>query len=358
MRKLKLNSGASHITEARFNGSNERVVGQDGHINAGSKKEVMQRLLDIANAVQDGSMFTDLSSHIEEANSGKTNAEILEEAFADPAAWAELGSGLAASLQERLLREGFLRTICYRANVEEGAVPRIRVRTPNVTAIKSRGVAMHWPQYVRDRYITTDEFAVTATPEVDILEMHQGSGDLLEDKYFEAQEAIFAGEDRTVVGMMRQATGIYNAPIYYSGQFNPAILQGMRQSVSDWMLPVTNFLFANDILSDLLVGNDFSTWFDPITKYEIVQTGRIGRLMNMNLITDGYREPEFKVLNRGEAFITSDPIHTGAYTDRGPVISTPIEGANKGTNTRGWHLNEYISIVIANAKAVSTAQRI
>lgn len=355
MRKLNLKSGAKHITEQRFRGSNERIVGNDGNINGGSVKEIMARFAEMASMIAEGEMFTDVShGDVDE----RSNTQILEEAFHDPSQWAELGSGLAASLQERLLREGFMRTLFYRANVEEGSIPRIRVRTPNVHAIKSRGVSMHWPQYVRDRYITTDEFAVTATPEVDVLEIHQGSGDLLEDKYFEAQESIFAAEDRTVVGMFRQATGLYNAPVYFAGQFNPAILQAMRTAVTDWVLPAENLLIANDILGDIMVGNDFSDWFEPITKYEIVQTGRLGRLLGMEIITDGYREQAFQVLNRGESFVTSAPIHTGAYTDRGPVTSTPIEGANKGTNTRGWHLNEYISVVLANAKAVATSVRI
>lgn len=355
MRKLNLKTNAKHITDQRFRNSNERIVGADGNINAGSVQEVMQRFAEIASMISSGEVFTDVShGDVDE----RSNSQIIEEAFHDPAQWAELGSGLAASLQERMLREGFMRSIFYRAEVEEGAIPRIRVRTPNVHAIKSRGVSTHWPQFVRDRYITTDEFAITATPEVDILEIHQGSGDLLEDKYFEAQEGIFAAEDRTVVGMMRQATGIYNAPIYFSGPFNPAILQGMRQSVTDWILPAEKLILANDVLSDIMVGNEFSEWFEPITKYEIVQTGRLGHLLGMELITDGWREPAFQVLNRGESFVVSTPQMTGAYTDRGPVVSTPIEGANKGTNTRGWHLNEYVSIVLANAKAVSTSVRI
>ena len=355
MRKVQLKSSASHMTEARFRNSNERIVGNDGHINAGSNREVLERLVEIAGMVQAGEIYTDLANNPEVA---RTNREILEEAFNDPTKWAELGSGLAGELQERLLREGFLRFLLARADLQEGSLPRFRIRTPNVKAIMSRGIGTHWAQNVRDRYVTTEEFALTATPEVDILEMHQGSGDLLEDKLSEAYEAIFAGEDRVVTGMFRATAGIYNAPIYFTGAFTPTVLQGLRQNVTDWVLPARTLLLANDVLSDLVVGNDFSTWFDPVTKYEIVQTGRIGQLLGLDIITDGYREPNLQVLERGEVFVTSDPIHTGAYTDRGPVTSTPVEGATKGKNTRGWHLNEYLSVIVSNAKAVSTAKRI
>lgn len=359
MRKFKTNlqSSARHITEANFRGSNEKIVGRDGNINAGSTQEVMQRLVEIASMIGNGEMFTDVS-HAITPDQERSSREIIEEAYHDPNKWAEIGAGLAGEVQERMLRDGFMRTFLQRGDVEEGNKPRIRVRTPNVQAVLSRGIAMHWPQFVRDKIIEVDEIEVNATPEVNILEMHQNSGDILEDKYYEAMEAIFAGEDRLLLGMMRTATGIYNPPTYFSGAFTPAVLQGLRQAVTDWVLPVEFLLIANDLISDLLVGNEFSTWFDPITKWEIVQTGRLGSILGLSIITDGYREPVLKVLEQGEAFVTSSPLFNGVYTDRGPVISTPIDGLQQNRNTKGWNLYEIISATFANAKAVATAKKI
>ena len=108
MRKLNLKSNAKHITEQRFRGSNERVVGQDGNINGGSIQEIMSRFAEMASMIAEGEMFTDVSHGDLDTRS---NSQILEEAYHDDAQWAELGSGLAASLQERLLREGFMRTL-------------------------------------------------------------------------------------------------------------------------------------------------------------------------------------------------------------------------------------------------------
>ncbi|QXV74108.1 hypothetical protein [Rhizobium phage RHEph12] len=350
MRKLSaLRSGVAHISERKFNGSNDRVIGQDGNINAGSRQELMVRLAEIATMINDNQV--DVSAE-EDTRSSRA---ILEEAYADPVAWAELGSGLAGEVQERLLRDGFMRQILQRGEVEEGNTPRIRVRTPNVTAIVSRGIATHWPKYVGDKLIQVDEYVVNATPEVDIVEMHQSSGDILEDKYYEALEGIFAAEDRLLVNMLRQTVGIYNAPTYYTGSFTHVILQTIRQGVTDWLLPAQTLLIGNTILSDMLVGNEFSTWFDPISKWEIVRTGNIGSILGMSIITDGYREPVFKVLQPTEAFVLSSPQQNGVYTDRGPVISTPIDGQAKGTNTKGWNLMEIISVTFANAKACAYA---
>lgn len=356
MRKFNLRGGAAlSIHEARFAGSQDRIIGNDGHINAASTQDLMKRMAEIMSMIGEGQINT--ASH-EEAVEQASAKQILEAAYHDPAAWKELGAGLAAEIQERQLREGFMRTFLLRGEVEQSSIARIRVRTPNVMAVVSKGIGTHWPQYVRDKMITVDEFAVNATPEVDELEMYQNSGDILEDKYYEAIEAVYAAEDRTLVSMLRSTVGHYNPPTYYSGAFNQTVLQSLREGVTDWMLPVHFLLLANDVISDIMVGNEFSTWFDPISKWEIIQTGRIGSLLGLQIITDGYREPSLKVLERGEAFVLSSPVNNGVYTDRGPIVATPIDGATKGTNTKGWSLKEYISITFANAKAAAYAKQI
>ncbi len=352
MRKVNLRNSVAHISESRFRGSQDRIIGANGEINAGTKDELMQRLAEIASMVGAGEMST--ASEEDE----RSNRQILEEAYADPQQWAELGAGLAASVTERQLRDGFMRQVLIRGEVDEGSVPRIRVRTPNVVAIASRGIGTHWPQYVRDKTIAVDEFALNSTPEVDELEMHQNSGDILEDKYYEAMEAIFAGEDRVLVGSLRAAVGHANPVTYFSGSFNQTVLAALRQGVTDWLLPAQFLLISNDLISDIMVGSEFSNWFDPVSKWEIIQTGRLGNLLGMQIITDGYREPSLQVLTPGEAFVLSSPMHNGVYTDRGPVTATPIDGHQKGTNTKGWNLNEFVSITFANAKATSYAKRV
>ena len=355
MRKFNLRGGVANIHEARFGGSQDRIIGANGEITASSREDLMLRLAEIAAAISSGQLET---SSEEQEQTKISNRQLLEEAFADPAKWAELGAGLAAEIQERQLREGFMRQFLVRAEVEQSSIARIRVRTPNVMAVVSKGIGTHWPQFVRDKMITVDEFAVNANPEVDELEMYQNSGDILEDKYYEAVEAIYAAEDRTLVAMMRSTVGHYNPPTYFSGAYNHTVLQALRQGVTDWLLPARFLLLSNDLISDIMVGNEFSTWFDPISKWEIIQTGRIGNLLGLQIVTDGFREPSLKVLEPGEAFILSSPENNGAYTDRGPIVATPIDGATKGTNTKGWALKEFISITFANAKAVSYAKQI
>jgi hypothetical protein len=193
---------------------------------------------------------------------------------------------------------------------------------------------------------------------VEEIDLAQGSADILEDKFFEGLEAILVKEDAVLKSMLDTSVGSYNEPVYFAGQFTPAVLSALKSSIERWRLPVSTMLFDVGLLNDLLVGTDFSTYFDPITKYELVMTGRIGRLFGMDMITDGYREPSLQVLDRGEVYLTSTPEMLGGYTDRGPVNSRPVDMGDIIIPARGWAMNEIISLIVANGRAVAKAKKI
>lgn len=346
-----------HITEARFRGSNEHIVGHGGNINAGSRQELMQRLVELGSMISEGEINPLTSAEVASAEERRV---AVTEAFYDreTAAWSEMGAALSGEITTRVEREGFMRTLLERNDIQQGNQPRIRIREPNVRAVLSRGVAQTFAQYVRDKYITADEFYISANPHVDEIELNQGSADILEDKYFEGLEQILVQEDRTVKKLMDTTVGIYNDVTYFATGLTPSILGATKTALETWRLPALNFLFAIDLLNDIAFGTNFSTYFDPVSKYEIVMTGRIGRLFGMNLITDGYREPTLQVLEAGEYYITTAPNLLGGYTDRGPVKSTPSDQSNQGIQARGWFLNEIISMALGNAKGIVKGQRL
>jgi len=74
----------------------------------------------------------------------------------------------------------------------------------------------------------------------------------------------------------------------------------------------------------------------------------------MSTLTDAYREPQIKVLNQGELYITTSPEYHGAYTDRGPLSTVEINHAALGDNVpaRGWSFSELISMIILNNRSV------
>jgi hypothetical protein len=344
------------VTEARFKGSRDTIVGHDGHVNAGSKKEAIQRLVEIANMITAGEIYDETAGVVTPAKKAE-NAATLTSAMHNPKEWAELGAAIALDIDQRTEREGFMRTVLSEGTVEEGSVPRIRVKQRNVTAIMSRGVAQIWPQYVRDNFIAANEFYCVATPRVELIELHQGGGDILEDKYFQALEAIFVQEDRTLVKMLRNADNLYNDVTYFSGSFSQVIFESMKRKVDGWGIPINAAIMAMDVMGDINAGTNFSSWFDPITKWEVIRTGRLGNLFGTTLLTDAFREPGLRVLDDGEVFVLGAPEYLGGYTDRGPVQSVAVDEFEKFVPARGWSMYEIIAMVVANGKAVARAKR-
>lgn len=346
-----------HATEARFR-NGDRIVGANGELNAANKNELIARLAELASLVAQGEVSTAETASVETAAQRRQAfVDAYHSPTSDPA-WAELGAAISQELTTRVEREGFMRSILERNEVMQGSVPRIRVRVPNVRAVVSRGPTQIWPQFVRDNYFTTDEFYITANPRVENIEITQGSSDILEDKFFEGLEAILVAEDRVVKGLMDAAQGIYNDPVYYAGDFTPAVLAQVMQLVTRHRLPASTIIFSNDLLTDLLTASAYSTWFDPISKYEIIQTGRVGRLLGLDMITDGYREPSLQVLEPGEFYITTTPNMLGGYTDRGPVESRPQDMFGMHVPARGWAMHEQISILLANARGVAKGKKL
>lgn len=346
-----------HVTEARFSRGNERIVGSNGEINAGSTRELAQRLAELASLVASGDVAP-LTN--EEVASAEERREAVVTAYHDheTAAWAELGAAITGEIVTRVEREGFLRSIFDRHDLQQGQVPRIRVREPNTRAVISRSVTQVVAQYVRDKYITADEFHVQASPYVTEIDLQQGSADILEDKYFEGLEQILVQEDQVVKRLFDTTVGIYNDATYFASGLTPSILGSTKTTLETWRLPATNFIFSIDLLNDIAFGDAFSEFFDPVSKYEIVMTGRIGNIFGLNMITDGYREPTLQVLDTGEFYISTVPNLLGGYTERGPVKSVPDDQAQMGIPARGWRMSELISVVLANAKGVIKGKRI
>ena len=352
------NSALLPVTQARFNGSQERMIGQNGEINASNTAELVARMLEISKAIANNEVAVTETAAEKQQRIVERAAALREAYHAEGSAWAEMGAALSYEVQTYIEREGLMRTIFARGTVEEGSVPRIRIKQRNVRAVLSRGPVQVYPQYVRDGYQTLEEFYVTANPRVEEIDLRQGSGDILEDKYEESLEAIFTAEDRTVVKMLRTADNIYNPVTYFSTTLTPTAVQQVKHNVDRWRIPVENILMSMDLLTDLAVGNAFGSWFDPISKWEIVRTGRIGRLFGLNIITDGWREERLRVLNDGEFFVLGSPEYLGGYTDRGPVEARPADDFDKAIPARGWTVREIIAMGLGNAKAVAHGVRI
>lgn len=342
--------------DVRIANSSERMINNQGQINASNTADLLNHIYQLAQMVSSGEV--DISDARNDNNKDDISIrnEILMSAYASDRAsgeWENLGAAISAELSEVADREGFMRKIIERVPVSDGQIPRIRVKTKNVTAIVAASATTNMAQRIQDKYLYPDEWYIQTDLLIEKKELVRGTGDILQDKFFEAQEAIMVREDRKLISLVNDAIGIANNLQILAGGLTPSTLSALSTQVARWGITPEVLLFATNILDDIRGNTQFHTAMDPVSQYEIITTGIIGSIYGMNVMTDAYRHPQLKVLNAGEIFVFGKPDLTGAYTDRGPVESQEKTGYNNGDPSRGWHFNELISILIHNTRAVA-----
>ena len=352
---------AQPVLASRKSGSAEAWFNGAGEINAGSNADAAQSIAMLLKAVANGEVtFNNPETAAVEVSSSDRKA-MLHEAFYDhnSAKWSETGASIGAVLYETAVREGFLRRFLKQGELQNGSIPRIQVRYQNVQAIVAVSPTVLAPQIVKQRYIYPPEFYVVSNIRVEERDIAQGAADILEDAYARATEQINVQEDRVLINMLNNSVGIVNPMFLLSGGMTPSNIAACRTAILEWGLPCEQMIIAADFWTDI-AGNAsaFGNLFDPVTKYELVQTGYLGTLLGMDISTDGFRDPQQKVVAPNTGYLLTSPINLGAYTDRGPVKSVPIDNYPDGIPGRGWYFNELLSSTVTNPRGVVQFQRV
>ena len=349
---------ATPMAHARRPGSRESFFNGAGEINASNKRDVAEAIAQLLELVQSGVIVAN-------ANDEKSNVDIAASreyviaAFNDKQgpAFAEIGAEMATQLKETAERDGFMRQLLVKAEVAQGAPPRHRIIKRDVTAVIATGMAQLNAQYLQSNHIYPPEFGNSANIMMSTVDLAQTPGDILDEKFNEGLEAMMVAEDRMVRGMFDASVGVEHQLQYISGGLTPVIFSAMTSKLTAWNIPAGPVLFAADLWDDMRAGSAFAAYYDPVTKLEMIQSGRIMRFLGSEFITDGFRHPQQKVLAAGEMYVLGTPEYLGAYTERGPIESTDINGAYKGVAGRGWFFNSTLSCAVHNARAVVKAQR-
>ncbi len=360
--QLQSNHVSSSALTAKRPGTTEPWFSSSNHeINAGSTAEVVAQLARLAEAVASGQVSLDSTqkpSHEVNAAVQAERQEALQAAYnnwtgaGNQREWSELGSLIGAEVSQTLFREGFMRRYMERAEITQGIV-RVRIKYPAVTGVVAASPSQTWPQFFKARYFVPPEFYVKANVLIEERDILQGSSDLLDDAFQQCQEQIMVQEDLVYKASLDATVGIANAQQILVGGLTPTSLASMRASIAAWGLPPANLLMSSDGWANI-TGNA-AVWgnaFDPVTKYELIQTGFLGTIFGMSILSDAYRVVEKQVLKQGEFYVLSSMDTHGVYTDRGPVKAQPIDGAVQGVPARGWFFWELLSITVANARSV------
>jgi hypothetical protein len=334
-----------------------------GEFNAHDKKELVQAITALMGSIGKEIVPTHQSAIASSAEFGRElqeRREVLASAYNDTSGkeWAALGANLALQLQEQRNREGFLRRIAVGQTLRQGEIARVQLPAWDSVAVVATSSASVGYQTIRSKMFQPDEFEINANLRVEQLEIEQVSGDILENVYNQGLDSIMVAEDRIWKMAADKTVGVINPLNYIAGNLTTQLLAQVRQGVTDWNLPATTAIISNDFWSDVIGSPDFAQFLDPVTKYDLALHGYLGTLIGMSLLTDAFRQPNQKVLNRGEIYVVASPENHAAYTDRGGVRSTPTSGADNGSTTRGWLMSEMLSFVLANPRSVSKGRRV
>jgi hypothetical protein len=345
------------LTEFRFGAGRDRALSAStGEFNAHDKKELIKSITGMFSAMSTGEIRP--ATQAERMADVALRQEAVVAAAADDAKWASLGADLAVQIQEQRNREGFFRRVAIGQDIKQGQLPRVITPLWDATSVVATGPANVQFQLIRNKQFQPAEFEIVANLRCDRLEMEQVGGDILDNLYNQGLDSIMVKEDKLWKLSADETVGVVNPLNYIGGQLTPQILATIRQGVNDWNLPANTAIISNDFWADVIGNPDFAAMLDPVTKYDLVMNGELGTLVGLTLLTDGFRQPNQKVLNRGEIYVLSTPEHHGCYSDRGGVRSEPTSGADSGSTARGWLMSEIISWTLANPRSVSKGRRI
>ncbi|MCK4500525.1 hypothetical protein KAU11_08500 [Candidatus Babeliales bacterium] len=341
--------------------SEDPMVNNQGEFNTGSfskngsTKDTMLTMAKLQRQITAGVLKSITPLHIKAERAAK-----FREAYKNKNSKVQMtlvGEVMNGDILEALGREAFARKTLQFMTIGDGKTIKHKIIRKDVGAIASNNDALIIPNLIKQDYIYPSEFMLLANILIDDKEIKQAGEDILEEKYNTGLEAIMTSEDRRLHQLFNIASGLFHNELVFS-TLTPTVFSTMKTNIGQQGNIATSCLFAMDLWDDVLTDTEFSTWFDPVTKYNLILDGNIGNLMGVNLITDGYRHPNLKVLEPGEIFMLADPQSLGTICERQALKSIAIDRYNIGEPKRGWFMESIESMTVGNPLGVIHGQRV
>jgi len=239
-RQFATKDGAPLPENLRFKGHQSAAIASNGEINASSKKDLMGQIGNLITSYTAG----DVRRVTAETKRmvAKERREVLREAIADSSGqmWKALGEVITEDIFETTGREGFCRKLMAFKELEQGDIARVRFRTKDVVAYTAASASEITPIIVRNNWHYLPEFYLGNKILVEERDIHQSTGDILEEKYQEGLEAIMTAEDRLWKRMADEASSITNTLTYFTtftpGIFFPNQISGNQLGYSCFLL--------------------------------------------------------------------------------------------------------------------------
>lgn len=354
MKKLNQRVLASDVTH-----KGAKVFTDSGEINASSKRDAIAVLSSVIEQISSGTQIMtseEATLHEKQVTARRARREALAAVISDQTGETarQIGLELAGTINESVQRQGFARQLLQYSELNQGERPEIYVQDKNVIASILTGPTQARLQVVRDNLVMPPEVDLTARLVVEGRQINTSREDLLQRKFDEGLEAILVGEDRMFksgADALVENNGMKT--IHAGSGVTTGVLESGISMITGYNLPLAGIMFSANLWANVSTSKEFENLFDPVTRLEIIRTGRVGTLYGASVMTDGTREPRLRVLSGNEIYYFSMPEFLGEYTDRGGVQSMPLTAAETGVNGAGWHLVEYFSMALVNFRAVA-----
>lgn len=353
---LAVRSGAT--ASSRY--SQEPLIGSNGEFNAGSRKEVMQAIATLMGAASRGEVSEVVASEKANLQAKLERKQALASTMlsTDAATQTALAEVVGESVYETLGRAGFARKFLQTAPLQQGDFHRVPVITPDITTFYSTENINVPASQIRGKVVEPKPFVISNDVLIDNLELTISPVDLLDIKYNQALEQQLRGEDIYLTKLLDLSASEYNEPVYFS-TLTPTVLASLRNQIdTQGGIPVGGLLLAADLWADIISDSEFQNFYSPIEKHEIVLTGRLGTLMGMDIVTDGFRIKNLQVLKPGSSYVLGIPDLLGVVGQYGELTVTAIDRRVIGESKRGWFIENTIDMTVLNSRAVVKGQRL
>ncbi len=335
--------------------SASRLSDSNGEINATSKKDLMRAVQALAQAVQSHE-YVDAPQDSKALDARKNELVTAAIQDKDGPAWKALGEVIGDEVWETMGREAFGAKTLIHKPLSRGEIGRIRIRKKDVIAFFATRDPEVIASQVRQYYVYPPEYYLVGRVLIEDAEIEQASGDLLDDKYQDGLEQILRQQDLVWKRLVDASATVYNDQFLFN-TFTPTVFASMQNQIMRWGIPVHMAIIAFDIWPDITADTEFSTWFDPVSKHEIVMNGYLGNILGTQIHTDGFRYDTLQVLQQGEVYFVGAPANLGAITRRKDLASAPINLHLLGRPARGWFFEQIEGMTIVNPRAVVSGSK-
>ena len=262
-----------------------------------------------------------------------------------------IASAIAKESEVVAEQEGFMRRALRRIEVRQGDIPRVlklcddqnfftiacgdEART---SKILEDTVCMYPPEFTIQSFI----------PLSDLEAISKSTNERLCPEFNEFYN-IMLSEDLHWLNMLDNANT-------YPPMASKDLSKLLTNAVIKHDVPNDSSLFLPPAVVTHIIANMLKG-FDPVTKYELIQTGYLGTISvkmgkgasaesrRIHLLTDAYRQPQYRVLKENSMYLVGPPEKHGVYTLRGAIGSTSCDQG-------GCLLHETVSMLIDPASVI------